>query len=193
MKIYTSSFAKCQSSKGVSIDKNRGTPFNFKGPHIEELTPLLTWNADNTQRDIVSYIVYYYEKVLKNFNIGNIFRYIKEGTILLTSSDEDEFSHRHILAVYLELLYGLNVREITYLNDELAIRPRNRYYTIIKETLEKLLKDDIDMKNFTSIAAAYAYSIAEELDESGILNRRYGITKSDIENLAESLEHSKKI
>lgn len=193
MRIYTSSFNKCQSSKGVSIDKNGGIPFNFKGPHIDELTPTLTWDEDFTKKDILSYIVYYYERVLKNFNIGNIFRYIKDGTIFLTFSDEEEFSHRHILAVYLELLYGLSVREITYLNDELVIRPRNKYYATIRETLEKLLKADIDMKNFTSIAAAHAYSIAESLNEDGDLNRKYGITKNDIETLAESLEHSKKI
>ncbi len=196
MKIYTSSFKDCNSPKGISIDKSMGAPYGFKGTHIEELTPQLSWQEDLKKEEctnIIFYIIYYYETVLKNFILGNIFKYIKEGAVLLTSNDSKDFSHRHILAVFLELLYGITVKEISYLDEKLIVKPRNPYYQIIKDTLEKLLKNDIDMNGFTSIAAAHAHNIALELKENSTLNKKYGITKDDLENLANSLESTKKM
>ena len=72
----------------------------------------------------------------------------------------------------------------------MTIRPRNRYYDEIKNILSTLIKRDIDMKTYTSIAAAVAADVAEHVDVERLKN--YSIDQNTFFDLATEIEKRNK-
>ena len=72
----------------------------------------------------------------------------------------------------------------------MTIRPRNRYYDEIKNILSTLIKRDIDMKTYTSIAAAVAADVAERVNVERLKN--YSIDQNTFFDLATEIEKRNK-
>ena len=83
------------------------------------------------------YIEQYYIQVLSQIDIEDLLK-DENDPILLCYEKGQEFCHRHVLAEYIELIYGTRVRDIKIdeqLNVEENIRPR-----FIRKILEEVVK-----------------------------------------------------
>lgn len=189
MKVYTACYKNCNHGYAIDTCSSKES--------IEVFYPTSSWeeiiscNKDiSLERLLALFVFEYYDNILKPFNKKNIFKYIKDGLVLLSKEDETEVSHRHILAAYLELFYDIAVREVREIDGRMTIRPRNRYYDEIKNILSTLIKRDIDMKTYTSIAAAVAADVAERVNVERLKN--YSIDQNTFFDLATEIEKRNK-
>lgn len=92
----------------------------------------------------------YYEQLHK-LDLEQYYREIG-NSILLCYEDNTEFCHRHIIAAWFELLLDKKVPEIKINGSCVEIVDRPAY---IKEYLEEIIKQNINMRGFSSVRAAY--------------------------------------
>ena len=144
--IYTGCYGKCKSGNLISISGDHGKKVNFNGKFIREFAPKLSfwkiWEDNIGKIDVYEntkfYIREYYKQVLVNLDIEQILSE-EVDPILLCYEDSNEFCHRHILAEYIELKYGIKVTEIEI--DEYGnIIPKERP-KYIKEILLDVIKE----------------------------------------------------
>lgn len=123
---------------------------NFEGKAIPKLAPKRAfWEVWHNNIGNISeeentryYIEEYYRQVLSKVNIEELLKDEKDP-ILLCYEKGDEFCHRHVLAEYIELTYGVKVRDIKVddkLNIEENLRPgyiRDILKDVIKKELER--------------------------------------------------------
>lgn len=198
MKVYTGNYDNCDVPEAISISGNAGKSIGFRGPHIRELAPKRSWwqvwhdqiGVLSEEENLRFYVESYYETVLKPLDPGEILMKLKEGSILLCYEEPEDFCHRHIVAAWLELFYGIEVREVKVLEDgNIKVLPRNKYYSTIKTMLEILIKDTMDMHGYTAISASYAYEQAKEVAKNPELCNEFGVSEAMYMRLAEVLEN----
>ena len=103
-----------------------------------------TWhdNMKNTRRkNNRFYIQKYYNQILPKVNIEELLEGEK-NPILICYEKGKQFCHRHILAEYIELKYGIQVRDIK-IDENLNIEENQRpeyIRNILKELIEQELK-----------------------------------------------------
>lgn len=172
--IYTGSYSKCKSGNLISISGDHGKQANFKGKFIREFAPKLSfWKVwkDNIGKideyeNIKYYIKEYYEQVLINIDIEAILSG-EVDPVLLCYEDSDEFCHRHILAEYIELKYGIRVREVE-IDEKGNITPKER-----PKYIKMLLLDVIKEAGL------------EDLQRHGCFNCEYVMSPELIESIME--------
>ena len=150
--IYTGNYKNCSSSKlFVSISGDLGKKANFNGKYFKELAPKLsfwkTWH-ENVGKipeldNMYYYIENYYNQVLKNLDIQSMLDVLGNDFILGCYEESDEFCHRQIVALYLEMILGINIEEVIIKNDKLIKIPRSEIYNIVKDILCKVIIEDI--------------------------------------------------
>ena len=147
MNIYTGCYDKCKTGNLISISFDKGKDAGFNGKTMTELAPFREFfhiwkdnigkipEKENTRY----YIEQYYNKVLSKVNIMNLLEK-EENPILLCYEASEEFCHRHVLAEYINIKYGILVQEIE-INEELEItikeRPKN-----IRPILEQVIRNE---------------------------------------------------
>ena len=144
-RIFTGNYEECKVGNLISISGDRGKQVGFRGKAIPQLAPKRSfWNIwhsnigkipeiENTRY----YIEQYYIQVLSQIDIEDLLK-DENDPILLCYEKGQEFCHRHVLAEYIELIYGTRVRDIKIdeqLNVEENIRPR-----FIRKILEEVVK-----------------------------------------------------
>ena len=143
--ISTSSYKNWKSDKYrvVSISGDRGMGANYKGNCYPKLAPKLgfwrTWHDNigkiTEEENMRYYIKQYYEQVLLNVNFEEILFHEKEP-ILLCYEESDKFCHRHIVAEYLEIKYGIFVPEVSITTTlEVCNKERPKEIRIILESI----------------------------------------------------------
>lgn len=198
MEIYTCSYDNCKNlSVGISISGDGGKRVGFSGPKISKLAPKLSWwtlwheniGCIPEDENLAFYIERYYDTVLKPLSPGELFMMIPRGKALLCYERPEDFCHREILAAYLELYFGFEVREV-FVNEDGSIKKlgRNKYYKTIKDYLEELIKGSIDMCGHECIAAAYAFSQALYLEKHPDLCDKFPVSPESYRRLSEVLE-----
>lgn len=147
MNIYTGSYDKCKSGNLISISFDKGKDAGFNGKAMTELAPFRDffhiWR-DNIgkipeEENTRFYIEQYYNKVLSKVDIISLLEK-EENPILLCYEDSGDFCHRHVLAEYINIKYGIFVPEIEInKKSEITIkeRPKN-----IRKILEQVLKKE---------------------------------------------------
>lgn len=198
MKIYTGSHENCKVANTLSIYSDANKSSGYDGRVIKKLAPKESWwqiwhdqiGVLSEEENLRFYVESYYETVLKTLDPSEITCKFRDGDILLSDEEPDQLSPRHLVAAWLELFYGIDVREVLVMSDgKIKILPRNSYYSLIKSMLEDLIKNDMDMCNYTAISAAYAHQVGLNLlaneDGSG---RKIPVTSEMCFNLAETLE-----
>lgn len=177
--IYTGKYENCKSGNLISISGDRGKKVGFTGKVISVLAPKLSfwkiWEENIGKVDelenIKFYINEYYKQVLINIDIEKILSE-ELDPILLCYEDSNDFCHRHVLAEYIELKYGIKVFEVE--TDEIGnitIKNRPKY---IKQILLEVIKENG----------------LEELQEHGCFNCEYGISPELIDAIiSENYEH----
>ena len=168
--ISTSSYRDFKSDKyGVySISGDRGVDAGYEGKCYPALAPKISfWKEWKNNIGKVSfeentkfYIKEYWNQVLSKLDPEKVFREL-DDSILLCYESNMEFCHRHIVAAWFELLLEVSVREIKadgYKIDEIS-KPE-----YIKEYLEKIIRNSVNMRNFNSLRAWYLFEKAEKLE-----------------------------
>lgn len=170
--IYTGKYENCKSGNLISISGDCGKVAGFEGKTITKLAPRLSfwkvWKENigkiGEYENTKFYISKYYKQVLINADIEGILGDEVEP-ILLCYEDSNEFCHRHVLADYIELKYGIKVSEIEI--DELGnitIKDRPEY---IRNILLDVIKENG----------------LEELQEHGCFNCEYVLSPDLIDDI----------
>lgn len=150
--IYTGKYENCKSGNLISISGDRGRKVGFVGKAIPKFAPKLSfwkiWEENigkvSEYENIKYYINEYYKQVLIHLDIISI---LNEETdpILLCYEDSKDFCHRHVLAEYIELKYGIKVYEIE--TDEQG----NITYNDRPEYIKKILLEVIEENKFEEL------------------------------------------
>lgn len=200
MKIYTGSYKYCKTIKGISISGDRGKNIGFKGIVLSELAPKKEWwqiwyeniGKVNEEDNLEFYVTEYYKTVLSKFHPDDLLHIIPDGSILLCYEEPEDFCHRNIIAGYLELFYDIPVKEIKIIDGKKITQKRNRFYASTKQILERLIKTDINMHGFESIAAAHIYEAALSLEKMPELCEHFPVSSEAYKRLANVLEDNYK-
>lgn len=168
--IYTSSHSNFETDKynTYAISGNRGKDADYKGKCYPLLAPKLSfWKVWHENIGVISkeentkyYIQEYWNQVLSKLDPEQVYREL-DNSVLLCYEPNTEFCHRHIVAAWFELLLDIEVPEIVINNKCIQITNRPTY---IKEYLEEIIKNSIDMKDFNSLRARYLFEKSEKLN-----------------------------
>ena len=143
-RIFTGNYEECKVGNLISISGDRGRSVGFNGKAIPKLAPKRAfWDIwhDNIgkipeEENNRYYIEQYYKKVLSKVDIEELLKDEKDP-ILLCFEKGQEFCHRHVLAEYIEMTYGIKVRDIK-IDENLNIEENER-----PEYIKRILKDII--------------------------------------------------
>lgn len=144
-RIYTGSYSKCKAGNLISISKDSGKDAGFIGKAMLELAPkenfFRTWRNN---RGVISeeentryYIQEYYKQVLSKVDIEELLKNEKDP-ILLCYEDSSDFCHRHVVAEFIKMKYGIEVPEIE-IDENLNIK-QNQRPSNIKKILEEVIQ-----------------------------------------------------
>lgn len=180
--IKTSSYKNYDNIKNsISISFDRGEDAKYQGECYPTLAPKKEfWRIwkDNIGKvpeleNNYFYIREYYKQVLSNLDIEKVYRELKDKT-LLCYEDSEYFCHRHIVAAWFELVLGVETLEIVLKGNKLDFPKTPKY---IKEYLEQVMKENLNMRGFNSLRALYLFEEGEKLEEKARkttnLDKRY--------------------
>ncbi len=162
--------------KNVSISGDHGLSVNYYGERFSKLAPKKDfWNVwhDNIGKIPVEqnnkfYIEHYYKEVLASLDAGEIYQKL-DDSLLLCYEDHDAFCHRHIASAWFELVLDIKVNELKKEDDHYVIIKRLNY---IKEYLNEVMTNNLDMNGFSSIHALYMYRKGGKMIEDGKMMQR---------------------
>ena len=131
----------------ISISGDRGKKVGFNGKAIPKLAPKrVFWEQWHNNIGKISdeentrfYIQEYYKQVLSKVNIEELLMNEKDPILLCYEKGKD-FCHRHVLAEYIEMIYGIKVRDIK-IDKDLNIQ-ENKRPEYIKLILEKVIEKE---------------------------------------------------
>jgi len=133
-RIFTGNYDECKVGNLISISGDRGISAGFEGKCIPKLAPKRgfweIWHNNigkiSEEENTRYYIEEYYKQVLSKVNIKELLKDEKDPILLCYEKGQD-FCHRHVLAEFIELNYGIKVRDIKIdekLNIEENTRPK---------------------------------------------------------------------
>ena len=171
--IYTSSYNNYKSNLYLTYDitSDFGKKAKYQGISYRSLIPsrtLLKFYQDNKR--ILSkeeleriFILKYYQENLINLNPLELYKKLNYfyTSVLLSYEDVTEFSYRHIIASWFELLLDVKIQEVKITNSNIEVLERPSY---IKDTLESVMKENINMKGFNSLRALFLYQMGERIE-----------------------------
>lgn len=146
--IFTGNYFECKAGNLISISHDKGKSAGFEGKTILQLAPKRQfWDIWRDNRGKISdeennkyYIEEYYKQILSKVNIEDLLK-DEVNPILLCYEKEQEFCHRHIVAEYIEIKYGIKVRDIK-IDEKLNIIENERPKYIKEFLLEVMKKED---------------------------------------------------
>lgn len=147
-RIFTGSYEKCKAGNLISISFDKGKSAGFEGKTLLELAPyreLFDIWRDNKgkipeEENTRYYIEQYYNKILSKVNIEQLLKDEKDP-ILLCYEESNDFCHRHVVAEYINIKYGIEVPEIE-INEDLEIKVNQRPSNI-RLILEEVMQNEI--------------------------------------------------
>lgn len=148
-RIFTGSYDKCKAGNLISISFDKGKSAGFEGKTMLELAPYREffdiWRDNKgkipEEENTRYYIEQYYNKVLAKVNIEELLEN-EEDPILLCYEESSDFCHRHVLAEYINIKYGIVVPEIE-INEDLEIKVNQRPSNI-RPILEEVIQKEIN-------------------------------------------------
>lgn len=148
-RIFTGNYDECKVGNLISISGDRGRSVGFTGKAIPALAPKRAfWNVwhDNIgkipeEENNRYYIEQYYKQVLSKADIEELLKDEKDPILLCFEKGQD-FCHRHVLAEYIELKYGVKVRDIT-IDENLNIQGNERP-KYIRKMLKEIMEIDVE-------------------------------------------------
>ena len=149
IRIFTGNYEECKTGNLISISGDRGKKVGFFGKAIPSLAPKRAFwkiwhnNIGKIPEDENTkyYIEQYYSQVLSKVNIEELLKNEKDP-ILLCYEKGQQFCHRHVLAEFIELTYGIKVRDIK-IDENLKIEENSRP-EYIREMLKEIMQRQIE-------------------------------------------------
>ena len=152
-RIFTGNYEECKSGNLISISGDSGKKVGFVGKAIPQFAPKRTfWDIFNNnigkiseQENIRYYIKEYYKQVLSKVDIEELLKDEKDPILLCYEKGQD-FCHRHILAEYIEMKYGIKVIDIK-IDENLNIEENQRpmyIRNILEQVITRNLNKDIE-------------------------------------------------
>ena len=147
-RIFTGNYTNCKHGNLISISGDRGRKAEFIGKAIPQLAPKREfweiWHNNigkiSEEENTRYYINEYYNQVLSKVNIEELLKNEKDP-ILLCYEEAGEFCHRHILAEYINLMYGIEVLDIE-IDEEINIKINER-----PKEIRKILEEILEREN----------------------------------------------
>lgn len=145
-RIFTGNYEECKVGNLISISGDRGKSVGFVGKAIPQLAPKREfWNVWHSNLGKIPdevnnkyYIQEYYKQVLSKIDIEALLEGEKDP-ILLCFEKGQQFCHRHILAEYIEIKYGIKVRDIKI--DNMLNIEENERPIYIKHQLKSVIEE----------------------------------------------------
>lgn len=168
--MFTSNYKNFNGNdyREISISEDGGKSADYQGKVYLDLAPkkelLQAWknNIDKMSFDenVCYFIEQYYKTVLSKLDPEVVYSDLKYK-ILLSDEESVEFSHRHIVAEWIKLLFNEEVPEIKSENNNYikVNRPTN-----IALILEKTIKNNSNMKGFSSLQALRLFEQSEKME-----------------------------
>lgn len=146
-RIFTGNYEECQAGNLISISGDRGKKVGYTGKAITKLAPKRAfWDIwyNNIgkipeEENIRYYIEEYYKQVLSKVDIEDLLKDEKDPILLCYEKGQD-FCHRHVLAEYIEMKYGIKVRDIK-IDENLNIE-ENKRPEYIRSMLEEVMSKE---------------------------------------------------
>lgn len=170
--ISTSSHKNWQSThyRTYTITEDKGKSVNYEGESYPKLAPssdiIEKWNNNkgviSDEENNKMYTEEYYNQVLSKLDPEQVYRYL-DGSTLLSYEDNTEFSHRHIVASWLEILLDITIPEKKAKEFDIETVERPDY---VKEYLEEVMRKDRNMRGFKSLRALYLFEKSEVWEEA---------------------------
>ena len=148
-RIFTGNYEECKVGNLISISGDRGRSVGFEGKAIPKLAPKKNfwdiWHNNigkiSEEENTKYYIEQYYKQVLSKVDIEELLKDEKDP-ILLCFEKGQEFCHRHVLAEYIEITYGVKVRDIK-IDENLNIEENERP-EYIRKILEEVIQKEME-------------------------------------------------
>ncbi len=148
-RIFTGNYEECKAGNLISISANRGRSVGYTGKCLMELAPKkVFWNVwkENIgkipeEENTMFYIREYYKQVLKGLDVLGLLKE-EQDPILLCYEKGDAFCHRHVVAEYIEIMYGIKVIDV--LVDENGTMTENKRPEYVKAMLIKVMSEEND-------------------------------------------------
>ena len=152
-----------------SISGDRGKVENYKGKCYPKLAPKKefwkVWHDNigkiSEEENTKYYIEQYYKEVLSKLDPMETYEELKYD-VLLCYEEPEEFCHRHIVAEWFNLLLDVKVPEVKCSNMGFEEIERPDYY---RTYLEEVMKNNKNMRGFTSLRALYLFEEGEKLEQ----------------------------
>ena len=149
-RIFTGNYEECKAGNLISISGDRGRKIGFIGKAMPKLAPKKGfWTTFNNnigkipeEENIRYYIEEYFKQVLSKVDIEELLKDEKDPILLCYEKGQD-FCHRHVLAEYIEIMYGIEVRDIKV--DEKLNIEGNRRPGYIRTILEDVISKEREM------------------------------------------------
>ena len=146
-RIFTGNYEECKAGNLISISGDRGRKVGYTGKAITKLAPKRAfWDIwyNNIgkipeEEKIKYYIEEYYKQVLSKVDIEELLKDEKDPILLCYEKGQD-FCHRHVLAEYIEIKYGIKVRDIK-IDENLNIE-ENKRPEYIRSMLEEVMSKE---------------------------------------------------
>ena len=146
-RIFTGNYEECKTGNLISISGDRGKKVGYTGKAITNLAPKRAfWDIwyNNIgkipeEENIRYYIEEYFKQVLSKVNIEELLKDEKDPILLCYEKGQD-FCHRHVLAEYIEIKYGIKVRDIK-IDENLNIE-ENKRPEYIRSMLEEIMSKE---------------------------------------------------
>lgn len=131
-RVFTGNYEQCKVGNLISISGDKGADAGFTGKCIPELAPKKDFfrrYKDNKGKipDEVNdryYIEQYYTRVLSQVDIEALLEGERDPILLCYEKGQD-FCHRHVVAEYIEMMYGVRVRDIL-VDEDLNVEENER-------------------------------------------------------------------
>lgn len=148
-RIFTGNYEECKSGNLISISGDRGKSIGFTGKSIPQLAPKRKfweiWHNNigkiPEEQNNRYYIEEYYKQVLSQIDIEEVLKDEKDP-ILLCYEKEGQFCHRHVLAEFVNLKYGIYVPDISISEGLEIIEHKKPEY--IRQILQKLMEKEVE-------------------------------------------------
>ncbi len=125
-KLSPYTFFRKWKEKEIEIENK----FNNKEISKEEYDSLKRLNEDD-------YIQKFYQKVLSPLNPKQVYKDLKENSVLLCFENPTEFCHRFLVAGWLELCLGVVIEEYGFEHDKAVIANKERLKQEIGKQMQK--------------------------------------------------------
>lgn len=199
--IFTSNYKEWHSTiiKPLTISGDRGRDASYDGDSYLELAPKKEfWRIwkDNIGRipedeNTWYYVRKYWETVISKLDPEKVYNDVNNSALLCYEPNMG-FCHRHLVAAWLELFLNIEVPEAKAEGENIEIVERPSY---IKEYLEEVIRNNLDMNNFNSIHAFYLYSkslkLKQQLKDSPEIEKEIADLRSRAFKVEEEYNNSK--